>query len=107
MRIVFEVDLPALVKKEGSYYVSICPVLDVCSQGKTKAKARENLIEAVQLFIESCYERGTLDKVLHDCGFKPVAVKSGTAERGPVKHQMIRVPLSFDAPLRHKETCHA
>ena len=62
--------LPASVKKEGKYFISCCPVLDVYSQGTTEKEALHNLAESLSLFFVSCFKRGTLDKVLKDSGFK-------------------------------------
>ena len=42
----------AIVEKEGDGYVSLCPELDVASQGTTVEEATANLKEAVQLFLE-------------------------------------------------------
>jgi predicted RNase H-like HicB family nuclease len=70
MTAVFEVQLPFSVKREGKWFVSNCPPLDVCSQGPTAKKATENLVDALQLFLLSCYERGTLDRVLRESGFR-------------------------------------
>ena len=64
-----DLKLSALVTKEGPMYVSWCPALDVSSCGDTPGRARENLAEAVNLFIADCSARGTLDQVLRDCGF--------------------------------------
>ncbi|MFO1352921.1 MAG: type II toxin-antitoxin system HicB family antitoxin [Gammaproteobacteria bacterium] len=44
--------LTAIIEKEGDGYVSLCPELDVASQGDTIEQARENLQEAVELFFE-------------------------------------------------------
>jgi predicted RNase H-like HicB family nuclease len=45
--------LTALIEKEGDLYVSLCPELDIASQGDTVEQARQNLIEALELFFES------------------------------------------------------
>jgi len=45
--------LTALVEKEDDGYVSLCPELDVASQGQTIEEAMANLKEAVELFLES------------------------------------------------------
>lgn len=42
-----------LITKEKNWYVARCPELDVTSQGKTIEKAKVNLREAVELYIES------------------------------------------------------
>ena len=45
--------LTALIEREGDGYVSLCPELDVASQGKTIDEARDNLREALELFFEA------------------------------------------------------
>ena len=54
----------AEVWREGDVYVSYWPTLDVYSQGDTEHEAEANLAEAIQLFIASCEERGTLDAII-------------------------------------------
>ena len=44
--------LTAIIEREGNGYVSLCPELDVASQGETIEQARENLREALELFFE-------------------------------------------------------
>ncbi len=46
-------DLTAIIEREGDGYVSLCPELDVASQGDTIELARTNLIEALELFFET------------------------------------------------------
>ena len=53
MRIGVTMKLTALIEREGHGYVSLCPELDVASQGKTIEEARDNLREALELFLES------------------------------------------------------
>lgn len=50
--------------EEVGQYVSVCPALDLYSQGDTEAQAISNIQEAVSLFLETCYELGTLNQVL-------------------------------------------
>jgi len=45
--------LTAVIEREGDGYVSLCPELDVASQGDTIELARHNLAEAVTLFLET------------------------------------------------------
>ena len=65
-RVMFSLTVDSEVKKEGDVYVSYCPALDVYSQGDSEDEASANLIEALQLFLQSCYERGTLDAVMKE-----------------------------------------
>lgn len=72
--ISFKMKMPITVRKEGKWYISCCPILNVYSQGDSHDKAVSNLIEAMRLFVESCYERGTLDQVLKESGFHATQV---------------------------------
>lgn len=45
--------LTAIVEREGSGYVALCPEVDVASQGSAVAEARDNLEEALTLFFET------------------------------------------------------
>ena len=42
----------ALIAKEDDGYTSLCPELDVASQGSTIEEALDHLLEAVELFLE-------------------------------------------------------
>lgn len=44
--------LTAIVEREGDGFVSLCPELDIASQGDTAEEARANLEEALELFFE-------------------------------------------------------
>ncbi len=48
-----KVQYTAIVEKEGDGYVSLCPELDVASQGSSIQEATDNLKEAVELFLET------------------------------------------------------
>jgi predicted RNase H-like HicB family nuclease len=43
----------AIIEKEDQAYTSLCPELDIASQGQTVEEARLNLLEAIQLFLET------------------------------------------------------
>ena len=53
----------AIIQQEGKWYVSSCPELDVASQGRTVEKARRNLIEAVELFLEEASAAEVRDRL--------------------------------------------
>ena len=54
----------AVVHQEGDGYVSLCPELDVASQGTTVKEAAANLKEAVELFLE-CADAREIRHRLH------------------------------------------
>lgn len=45
--------LTAIIEREGDGYVSLCPELDIASQGDSIEHARDNLREALELFFET------------------------------------------------------
>jgi predicted RNase H-like HicB family nuclease len=57
--------LTAIIEREGEGYVSLCPELDIASQGGTIEEARENLREALELFFEAA-SPGEIRQRLHE-----------------------------------------
>jgi len=45
--------LTAIIEREGDGYVSLCPELDIASQGGSIEEAQDNLREALELFFEA------------------------------------------------------
>ena len=64
-----EINFTTQIWKEGKMYVSYCSELDVSSCGTTVGKARENLLEAVEGFLEEAKRMGTLGVILEESGF--------------------------------------
>ena len=57
--------LTAIIEREGADYVALCPELDIASQGETVEQARDNLAEAVELFLE-CADESEVQSRLKD-----------------------------------------
>lgn len=71
--ITLDVKLRAFVRKEKkNRWVSICPRLGVASQGTSAEDAKHALQDAVELWFESCVERGVLDQAMRESGFRPL-----------------------------------
>lgn len=89
-------------KRDGDWFVAYCPPLDITTQGRTLAEAKQNLEEAASFFIISCIERGTLDQALRELGF--VKVENQTVRPRQNSFEMtIPVPMRFQKP----QQCHA
>ena len=56
------------IREDGNYFIISNDALDVVTQGESKEDAVANFREAVMLFMESCYRRGTLYNVLNESG---------------------------------------
>lgn len=55
----------AIIEKEGEGYVSLCPELDIASQGESIEEAKANLKEAIQLFFEHASDK-EINQRLHE-----------------------------------------
>ena len=50
------IQLTAVIERDGDAYVSLCPELDIASEGDSIEEARANLVEALELFIADAGE---------------------------------------------------
>ena len=57
--------LTAIIEREGNGYVSLCPELDIASQGDSVEQARDNLREALELFFETASQE-EIERRLYD-----------------------------------------
>jgi predicted RNase H-like HicB family nuclease len=92
------------IRQQGRWFIAHCPPLDITTQGKTLEEAKKNLIEASQLFIVSCLERGTLDRALKELGFIPLSGNVRMQNQPPGTFQF-PVPIPFG--FKKQVECHA
>ena len=92
------------IKKKGNWFVAHCPPLDVTTQGKTLEEAKNNLIEASQLFMISCLERGTLDQALKELGFVPL---SGSPKQQSIPENSFQFPVPIPFGFEKQIGCSA
>ena len=86
--------LYGVVKCDGDWYIAHCPPLDITTQGRTLTEAKANLVEASELFIVSCLERGTLDQAMKELGFVPFKAKPRNIQNAfPID---IPIPFGFE-----------
>lgn len=67
----------AAITREGNGFVALCPELDVASQGKSVEEARENLREAVELFLETASPQEIKDRMHDEIYLTPLEVTVG------------------------------
>lgn len=68
-----DVEYTTQIWREGEQYVAHATPLDVTSAGATVEKARLALAEAVELFLSTAVEIGTLEEVLEKAGYRLAA----------------------------------
>lgn len=56
----------AIIEHEDDGYCSLCPELDIASQGSTIEEARNNLAEAVELFFETASKNEIQERIHND-----------------------------------------
>ena len=63
------INFTALISEEveGGYSIS-CLELGVTSQGETIDEAKKNIVEAVELYLESAKDIGILEEILEEVG---------------------------------------
>jgi predicted RNase H-like HicB family nuclease len=61
--------LTAIIEREGDGYVSLCPELDIASQGDTVEQARDNLQEALELFFEVASPEEVARRTTSSCDY--------------------------------------
>ena len=91
-QIEFLFNLPLKIIHRRKWVVAQCPALDIASQGETVEEATRNLTEATRAFLTSCYERGSIEAVLKDCGFQPMGLQQGRRSRSR-NHFQVSLPL--------------
>ena len=69
--------LTAIIEREGTGYVSLCPELDVASQGDTVEEARANLQEALELFFETASQEEVQQRLHGEVFVTQVEVRIG------------------------------
>jgi predicted RNase H-like HicB family nuclease len=70
-----KLEIEAELWREGSQYVARANPLNVLTCGDTREEAESALEEAVELFLETAREMGTLEDVLVECGYSIVEDK--------------------------------
>jgi predicted RNase H-like HicB family nuclease len=107
-KIILSAKLPLKLIRRKRWVVASCTILDVHSQGETAEKAKKNLIEALTLFFISCFERGTLDSVLKQCGFSTgTALPMSKKKQRSTPQDYIKVPIPFIVDQTKQTRCHA
>jgi len=64
--------LPVSIIKQNKSFVAYCPILDISTVGKSIKDARSKFTEISSLFFDELLEKGTLNDVLSELGWKKV-----------------------------------
>lgn len=98
MSIQFTARLPVTFHVEGGATIACIPLLDIASSGANRQEALTNVTEALRVWFASCYERGTLESALKECGFHPSQQQELI---GSEPDDYVEVPLSLLAAAQN------
>lgn len=107
-QITLTAKIPIQITKKVKWFVACCPALDVASQGETEEAARKNIAEALFMFLRSCFERGTLDAVLKECGFESAVGQDWESQpvEPDVGQEYVDIPLHLLSQFVENPQCH-
>lgn len=98
----YAVKLSLQIRREDRDWVAWCPAIDVATQARSEKRALDGLIEAVELWFESCISRGVLDQALQESGFRQVSGAAGA--EGPSDRVAVRSPQTPDQAVSLPDT---
>ncbi len=87
------IDCTVQIWKEDKQYISLAMPLDVASCGDTPEEARAAVDEAVDLFLVTTKEIGTLEEVLQECGYRFINGEWKCPEYMPSEQHSIEVAI--------------
>lgn len=80
------------------------PILSGKDSDRFLKKPKENLSEALSLFLISCFEQGTLADVLRESGLMPLHAAPHTPKKTD-KSKYIDIDIPFN--IQSSQACHA
>jgi hypothetical protein len=82
-------------KDKAGLVVADCPALSLATQGRSEKQALDRMQTALIAFVHSCIQRGVMDQVLLDLGWKlhPRLTYTRPIERG---ERVLRVPIPVE-----------
>lgn len=102
--ISLDVHLQAYVRRDTSRrWIATCPMVGVVTQGRTADDAKRCLQEAIELWFESCVERGVLDQALREANFRPLRGDRSSHDRNGSprrRHRSSVLGESFEVHLK-------
>lgn len=71
-KVNFEVQLPVTIFREDKYFIAYTPALDLSTSAESFEEVKKRFTEVVRIFIDELSEKGTVDKVLSELGWRKV-----------------------------------
>lgn len=68
----YNVNLPVVIFKEDKTFIAYTPALDLSTAGENFEAVKEKFDQAVKIFFEEVNEKGTLEEVLAENGWRKI-----------------------------------
>jgi hypothetical protein len=72
---MFKVQLPIQIFKQGKRFVAYTPLLDLSTSGRTENEVKVRFNEIIHIFFEELAEAGTLDEVMKNLGWQKIKAR--------------------------------
>jgi predicted RNase H-like HicB family nuclease len=92
-KVMLEFNLPVSILREGKKFVAFSPALDLSTSGDTHEEARRRFTEIVNIFFEELIQKGTLEEVLRNLGWRRVQKKWSPPVVVSQESKTVRVPV--------------
>jgi hypothetical protein len=93
-KVNLEISLPVSFLREGKYFIAYTPALDLSTSALSFDKAKKRFEEVVKIFFEELMEKGTLDEVLADLGWRKVRKRWTPPVLVAQESESIKIPLA-------------
>jgi len=97
--VTINIKVPVDIYKDGGLFLASCARFGVITQGTTFEEAKDNITEALSLFIETAFEMGTLEQILKESGFRPTRAGEDVRDNCP-NHIELSFPFLAQNHLR-------
>lgn len=87
--------LPVSILKEDRYFIAYTPALDLSTSATSFELVKKRFEEVVNIFFEELLDKGTVDQVLTDLGWKKIEKEWKPPVVISQESESFRIPLSI------------
>ena len=91
--ITVTIEFPVLIKDKGEYFVASCESLDIHAEGSSRREAKRRIMDALDVFVSTCIEMGTLEEVMKESGYEKIV--HDTNSKPDLNEEIVSVPFSL------------
>src|SRR3989338_8575209 len=91
-KVATQFNLSLTIFREGNKFVAYTPALDLSTSGDTFDQVKKRFGEAVTIFFEETFKRGTLDQALKELGWQKIHAKWTPPQVVACTSETVQVP---------------